>query len=279
MSDRIGERHEKNSGRSGKGSDRKRSSSYRDVAFRERHSSGRPGSPHRYFETSHDVTFSDGASPAERREQTISAGERPDQQWKSSQASIFDADELSGNHQAVHRHANGLCIVTAGNVLENLISGSGEIGEPKIVISSIRYLVKVSEDSQSARGKMRTKNKKRKHASGVGGGETSQSGGQDGRVAPLDPLCRITLSDGREIELRCCVEGTIIELNRRLCPDRDVADLAEVKRDDRTIHTAEKMFSEGDDGLDSSVLLSDPLLDGHLSIIMPTRGAFPPKEK
>ena len=36
----------------------------------------------------------------------------------------------------------------------------------------------------------------------------------DGNVLPNDTICTVTLSNGSVVQLKCCVEGTVIELNK-----------------------------------------------------------------
>ena len=66
--------------------------------------------------------------------------------------------KITAGKQVVHRHVNGLCIVTAGNVLQLATSttsadGSDESQQQQgqsLTVSSIKYLVKVAPDAQSA---------------------------------------------------------------------------------------------------------------------------------
>ena len=99
-------------------------------------------------------------------------------------------------------------------------------------------------------------------------------GDHDGNVSPSDPLCQITLSNGTIIVLNCCVYGTVIELNHRL--------ESEIMDTDAAAHTAEEGTAK-DKGIvvggRPSLILKEPLMDGYLAVIMPTRGSFPPKEK
>lgn len=278
---------------------------YEGVSFRGRPSSGgRPGSPHRYFDDSYDVLFDgdcgkcgddddgsddvgDSTAKASGEEAAVELpSPRSPKSAKRTESGPLDDDEdedaaassrkppsRGRGLQVVHRHLNGLCVVTAGDVLEKLLSSTtrddddaiGDADAEKIVvgISSVEYLVNVGEGSKSARGKMRARNKK-------GREKKKQNEVKDRRddgsgtvvVSPRDALCQIVLSDGTRVELRCCVSGTVVELNSRLllpppgCTGGDGA-------------------AEGD--RDPSLLLSrDPLLDGHLAVILPTRGAFPP---
>ena len=78
---------------------------------------------------------------------------------------------------------------------------------------------------------MRTKNKKRKkqkhtqqpdktdaredgeYFNKTGTAEVEE---HNGNVLPNDTIYTVTLSNGNVVQLKCCVEGTVIELNNRL---------------------------------------------------------------
>ncbi|KAL9186779.1 hypothetical protein ACHAXT_010499 [Thalassiosira profunda] len=245
---------------------------YRGIEFRPRPSSGRPGSPHRYFEDSYDVVDCDagGCLPSPAMEldgiQSKSASIDTQQPKMEDEDANEPMQQSSGSTQVVHRHLNGLCIVTAGNALTECATKAGETeGGSNITIASVRYLVKASKDSQSARGKMRTKMKKQKRADRDEGAEGSREE-HNGSVSPRDPLCEISLSDGTTLQLNCCVAGTVIELNHRL---------------EKAAKGAEENGEGASNGAvvgvrDPSLLLKDPLLDGYLAVIMPARGPFPP---
>lgn len=266
-------------------------SSYKNVSFRDRPSSGRPGSPHRYFEDSYDVLFVDDISKvvdcppssslsdpdvlSGEPELTSSSPTKASQPIDGNSAANPDPAHSKCGDQVVHRHLNGLCIVTAGNVLETMIqqnlADKEGADQEEIGISSIEYLVKVGQDSLSAKGKIRTKNKKQKRIVVAAG---KDDGSADGNVSPNDPLCRITLSDGTYIQLNCCVLGTVIELNHRL----DSKILGPSQGKEGTKKTANEQATFALDR-DPSLVLKDPLLDGYLAVIIPSRGSFPPKGK
>ena len=263
----------------GEGNKRKRSrnnkqqtdsnTSYGSISFNKRISSGRPGSPHRYFDSSYDILMKDTTSD--------NVSETTSQQSHSI-----------GN-QVVHRHLNGLCIVTAGNIIQQQLDSVSNDDNDKedgiIQIKTIKYHIQPSKDSQSAKGKLRTKKKKRKkqkHQSmqqnkqadtdTAEDGETSQEGSSskieanhhDGYVSPKDTLCTITLSNGQEIQFKCCVEGTVIEINNRL--------VDKVRSSDNAGTTDSSTTQR-----DVTLLIKEPLLDGYLAVIMPSRGVFPPR--
>ena len=88
--------------------------------------------------------------------------------------------------QVVHRHPNGLCVITAGNVLELSIGGSiesdrnsdGGAPPPAPTVASVRYHVSVCAYAQSARGKLHVRNKKWPKRDGNGGGGSDDRRGK-----------------------------------------------------------------------------------------------------
>lgn len=289
-------RNRRGRGRRNKNNPKPNNDCYQNVSFHQRPSSNQPGSPQRYFDDSYDVVFNncgddDGAPLAVKGAETETGNSPSLETPQPIIAEDIDTDTISkpvcDNNQVVHRHLNGLCIVTAGNVLTQLLEESKQndkVNEEveEVAISSIHYFVKVGKDSQSAKGKIRTKNKRQKRSTRDENGEgdsKAETTHHDGNVSPHDPLCRITLSNGREIQLNCCVAGTVIEMNQQLDSSRGLVECDEEKMNKDAIDTVK----EGSDGRESgggdlSLVLKDPLLDGYLAVIMPTRGAFPPKE-
>jgi hypothetical protein len=124
----------------------------------------------------------------------------------------FFKESYSVDNQIVHQHANGLCIVTAGRPMET---------------TKIEFAVQAAPH-QSLAEKRKSQSKRLK------GKQVVDS------VHPRD--CLVTLDD---VSLKCCVWGTILEVN---------------------------------DKLSSKLLSTDPLLDGYLAVILPT-GPFPPKNQ
>jgi hypothetical protein len=318
-------------------------------SYSDRPSSGRPGSPHRYFESSYDVTFAhdnddgDDDNNCEDENADGCADDAPPSEVQVLALHGRGRQRTTGT-QVVHRHPNGLCVITAGNVLELSMGGSiesdrngdGGAPPPAPTVASVRYHVSVGADAQSARGKLRARNKKWPKrdgnrgvgptiaagnagaGEGVGGMDARGSGiaeddandlqgnAHNGNVEPDDPLCTVTLSDGRRLVLRCCVGGTIIEVNRRLlCPttsSSSSSSSSSVLSSSSSPPPPLSLYSpspssidipivvpgvtdaDGTIGLNSSCphlclskLFEDPLLDGYLAVIMPAkRGAFPP---
>ena len=62
--------------------------------------------------------------------------------------------------------------------------------------------------------------------------------------------------------MRYCVDGMIIDLNRRLCSGEVGADLADVKMNDGTIQTAEKVTNVNNDIMDAPVLSAEQSVVG-----------------
>jgi len=238
-------------------------STYNGILFNKRSSSGRPGSPRRYFDSSFDILMEDTTS-----DNALEAASN---------------EQLQSYNQVVHRHLNGLCIITAGNVIQQqlgrLSNGDNKEEDGIPQINDIKFHIQPSKDSQSARGKMRTKKKKRKKQQSLKENDTTtEEGGKaegegsskrevanhDGYVTPKDTLCTVTLSNDKEIQLKCCVEGTVIEINNRLVDGSNSSDDA---------GTTDCSTTQGD----VSLLIKEPLLDGYLAVIMPSRGVFPPR--
>ena len=237
------------------------------ISFNKRPSTGRLGSPHRYFDSSYEILALEDTTSDDVLDTTSS---------KQSH---------SNGNQVVHRHLNGLCIITAGNVIQHQLGISSiddDNKEDGIQIKTIKYHIQPSKDSQSARGKMRTKKKKRKkqkhqneqanhHNATVEDGKADgvdsskiEVANHDGYVLPQDKLCTVTLSNGQEMQLKCCVDGTVIEINNRLIDGSNSSSDTDTK-DSSTAHG------------DVSLLMKEPLLDGYLAVIMPSRGVFPPR--
>eukprot|EP00985_Skeletonema_marinoi_P014188 scaffold7142_cov80-Skeletonema_marinoi.AAC.2 len=266
---------------------------YKNVSFHERTSSGRPGSPHRYFEHSYNVSFQDhvgdvdvssslSGSAAMKSDDTAAASASTaalDNGGSNNQSITIPSNNNSTGNQVVHRHVNGLCIITAGNILQtalqqqNSTSSDNNDGESQHqAIASIKYLVKVAPDAQSAKGKLRAKNKKRKKNNNNNKNDSSQA--QDanwGDVTPTDALCEVTLTNGEKVTLKCCVQGTIIELNHRLA----ASESAVAQQQKQSSIGADVNVGSNIDG-NASLLLTDPLLDGYLAVIMPNRGTHLP---
>jgi len=304
---------------------------YVNTSFCDRPASGRPGSPHRYFDDSYDIIFNSDLDPTNKRGPCVddrdARNSEFDNQGRQQLSGTTNTKQIQGNeqacqqetngHQVVHRHLNGLCIITAGDALKKLISNHVNLSlstsiksnaNDEVSVASVKYHVTVARDAQSARGKLRARTKKFQ-ADGaskkinalsvlVDPGELNPHPDiiqHDGIVMPYDPLCTVALTNGMKIQLKCCVAGTVIDLNHRLSQPtlRDTIDQtnsSELNNGNNVPRAEQHGMMQGDEGAasgkggifflpspaDSSVLLSDPLLDGYLAVILPL-GAFPPK--
>jgi len=199
---------------------------YSSVSFEPRKLTGecKPDSPHFFFSSSYTVKQSDAGS--ERKEETV-----PDPK--------DDDDARIKIQQVVHKHVNGLCMVTVGELSI----------PPSKTLKSFRILAKEAPSCSNAE-------KRKRQAKMLKG-----RGKVDHVVTPSTVIAELVLEDrasGEEkkmdtenpktatIPLYACVWGTILEVNSSaLTPD---------------------------------VLLRDPLLDGFIAIILPT-GKFPPTNK
>jgi len=286
----------KRSRKSGKGPSNNKDNTnfcYKNVSFHERTSSGQPGSPHRYFEHSYNVSFQDhvgdvdvssslSGSAAMKSDDTAAASASTaalDNAGSNSQSITVPSNNNSTGNQVVHRHVNGLCIITAGNILQTTLqqqhstsSDNNNDESQHQAIASIKYLVKVAPDAQSAKGKLRAKNKKRKKNNNNNKNDSSQAQNANwGDVTPTDALCEVTLANGQKVTLKCCVQGTIIELNHRLA----ASESAVAQKQQQSSNGADVDGGSNIDG-NASLLLTDPLLDGYLAVIMPNRGTHLP---
>lgn len=310
---------------------------YVNTSFCHRPTSGRPGSPHRYFGDSYDVIFNSHLDPSNKRPTCV------DHRDASRNSELYRAEtyeqspQLSGKpntkqilgneqayqqetsgHQVVHRHLNGLCIITAGDAVKELISNHANYlslstsiksnANDGVSVASVKYHVTVAQDAQSARGKLRARTKKfqaDKASKKMTASTVLLDPGElnphlkiiqhDGIVMPYDPLCTVALTNGMEVQLKCCVAGTVIDLNHRLSQPNVRNSIgettsAELSNGNNVPHAEQHGLMQRDEEdvsekggycfisvpIDPSLLLSDPLLNGYLAVILPL-GAFPPK--
>ncbi len=201
----------------------------------------------------------------------------------SSQSIMIPNNNNSTGNQVVHKHVNGLCIITAGNILQTILqqqqqqnsTSSKGTTQHQPTISSIKYLVQVAPDAQSAKGKLRAKNKKRKKNNNTS--DPSQARDANcGDVTPTDALCEVTLANGDKVVLKCCVQGTIIELNHRLAAADGAVEKEKKQQSSSSADVDGSSNGTNDVDGNASLLLTDPLLDGYLAVIMPNRGTHLP---
>lgn len=145
---------------------------------RERVEECRPDSPQFFFSSSHDVKFSDSLTDVDGKD------------------AVFDLQ------QVVHKHANGLCMVTAGDLSL----------PPSKALKSILF---VEEEAPQV-----SNSKKRKRQAKMLKGKASV----DNIVTPSTVMAELTLEDKNNgietmIPLRACVWGTVIEVNKTVSFD------------------------------------------------------------
>ena len=225
---------------------------YSGISFSSRQSSGRPGTPHRYFEASYAVLSRPTGTPIERGGCTgngaaaeIRVQTKPssiDTTDQAHAAKYCETEKRDSMQQIIHRHANGLCIVTAGKIVKKACESCESCELPPseatkearspIHVAKVEFAVQAME-GQSVGSKRRKKMAK----------ANNNKGSSVGIARPSGKLARIELSNGSCIDLDCCVVGTILEINKKL--------------------------------LDTpSLLVDDPLFDGYLAVIIP-EGPFP----
>jgi len=149
---------------------------YANFTFTPIESSGRPGTPHRYFQESYRV-----------------------KQATENQSDGGQETDTAGNRQAtptqiVHKHANGLVIITAGDMLPDAST-----------VQKVEFLQQqgpVANQSAGAKRKQQAKMLRGKDVPGT--------------VQPTDTLARIELANGSPLEMKSCVWGSVLEINTKL---------------------------------------------------------------
>ena len=230
---------------------------YKNLLFTQIEPSGRPGTPHSFFESSYGMSI----IKDETKSTIQKCNDENESQDKIQEVNNDDMNKESDGlcheklneedqeyYQVVHQHANGLCIVTGGSSIQKSIK------DGKRTIASIEFQ-KVAPDPQSIGGKRKKKAKLKKN-----NGQTSS-----GMARPSDSLAVVTLDNGQTIDLKCCVYGTILEINEKLQFSSN-----DSKNNDHDVHNNNNTPQQ-------SLLVSDPLLDGYLAVILPT-GTFPLSE-
>lgn len=138
---------------------------YENFSYQPVPPSGCPGSPHRYFESSYTV-----------------------------HATTEDAPRTSA--MRIHRHANNLCVVTAGDLI------------PEGTIESVQLHHQEAPPSSAG--------SKRKQQSKLLRGKEEVAVGV---VRPDDVLCTIRMANQAVVEIPCAVWGTVVEVNSSLTSD------------------------------------------------------------
>lgn len=225
---------------------------YKGVNFQARISTGRPDSPHFLFASSHTMesqpnTFHDSATN----------DNNPINSNKSSASkddtSIFQGG-ISPVPQVIHRHVNDLCVVTAGDV-PTWLAGR----YPTFSIHNIQYMVQEPPPS-SAAAKRKRQSKMLHNKKNVAHAITpttviatltlvqetttnnANTNGEEENDIDIDKTTKTTTQTVVTVPMYAGVWGTIMELNHGVTPQ---------------------------------LLVTDPLFDGYLAVILPS-GRFPP---
>jgi hypothetical protein len=224
------------------------STAYASTSFVRRESTGRPDSPHFFFSSSYSVTTATATTATSGSgsvDDTVGCDNDGNDDVKDApDVNTADTDTMGSwmIPQVVHSHVNGLCVVTAGDLLSSSLFDANH--EDQATIQSIRFVTKEAPACSAAE-------KRKRQAKMLKGGKVEDV------VAPSTVIAELIVAKKRNqcgddskssskktlvIPLRACVWGTILELNTELTP---------------------------------TVLMGDPLLDGYLAIILPS-GKFPP---
>lgn len=108
--------------------------------------------------------------------------------------------------QIIHRHANGLCVVTAGSGLPSL----------KDVVR-IEFVAQVADPCSAGE-------RRKNIAKLLKKGRLFNNNNSDGIVTPTTEIARVHLQSGSFISLCSCVWGTILELNTKVTAQQLVQD-------------------------------------------------------
>ena len=157
---------------------------YQNVTVVLRESTGRPGTPHSFFHSSYSVSIETEYEDSTKKSKT------------STTTTTTSTKETlaTGNHLTVHRHANGLCIVT--------------LDTPIPPLSSIKYLVQPGSECSTA--------ERRKRLSKLAKGQCATA--VDGAVTPTTPLMELTDTNGAVTIVMAGVWGILIEINQNMSP-------------------------------------------------------------
>ena len=142
----------------------------------------------------------------------------------------------------VHCHVNGLCILTIGRSMQQIISElTKDTKETTNVLQSVQFHVSPSKSQSVGQKRKQAKKMKRgiNHMKKHHDKERNQ-----GVIAPGDIIASVQLQSGCTIQIISCIFGTVLELNQNIIND-------------------------------PSLLLQDPLLDGYIGVVLPN-GTYPP---
>mmetsp|Transcript_18531 Transcript_18531/g.26176 ORF Transcript_18531/g.26176 Transcript_18531/m.26176 type:complete len:270 (+) Transcript_18531:37-846(+) len=187
---------------------------YQNASFTCIPSTARPGSPHRYFKESFAFSL-ENKPPSESVENDADTKiendpsiDVVDKKAKIDQVShqCLDKEETqtSLKKQVIHHHANGLCIITAGDSISDMAIEND--------IERIEFIAKMSSESMSA-------GEKRKQQAKMMRGKASAIE-KEGVVTPSTVLAKIHFQKNKAAgKIYAGVWGNLVELNERLTPE------------------------------------------------------------
>jgi hypothetical protein len=145
---------------------------YSSASFKLREPAEGPRTPHSFFSSSYSVSIGDD---------------------KCTESHENEKEDSGSITQVVHRHVNGLCIVTIGDIVPS-------------AVKSIDYVVTEAPASSAAE-------KRKRQAKMLKGGSVADA------VSPSTVIANLILENGDSVPLHACVWGTLLELNRSLTPE------------------------------------------------------------
>lgn len=152
---------------------------YENVTITPRESTGRPGSPNRFFQASYTIS--------------VAQKDPIEQSTKSSEESGLAPQSIS--EVVVHVHANGLCIVTAG--------------KPRSNVKDVEFLINEAPESSAG--------ERRKRLSKLMSGRNIAD--TQGLTTPNTFLAQLEMENGETQLIPAGVWGIVLELNPHLTPD------------------------------------------------------------
>ena len=154
------------------------------------------GGPHRYFKNSYTVYL---------------RGERVGEEHNASGTSLEEEGaRRKCMSQVIHRHANGLCVITVGEGLEKNID-------------RVEFAKSLSSDHKDERKESASNLSNVKRDEGISNKKRKKMKLSESMVLPKDVLARVYLvGEDSPIEFVCCVHGSLLELNVRLSAKPDL---------------------------------------------------------
>jgi len=172
---------------------------YQNIKLEPCVSTGRPGTPTRFFAKSWKIDFQETHVDVDECHNSAIESPLTDTTVLLNGTNVDTLLEAN-TRQIVHQHANGICIITAGHLVLSsaLLLEKGDIDKVVFVVQA------TSEQSVGAKRKRATKASKK------------TSDPSEGKVGPKETICQVFFRDGSTIDLKACVAGTILEINENL---------------------------------------------------------------